>query len=76
MDDRAIARLHFPETNEAGVLFDAAGDKGLLNALLGAIANSRSYTGTTGQLLGIADSPFSSEQDLSKIGRASCRERV
>ncbi|MEG3848164.1 maltose alpha-D-glucosyltransferase [Microcoleus sp. herbarium19] len=66
-DDRAIARLHFPETNEVGVLFDAAGDKGFLSALLGAIATSRSYAGKTGQLLGIADSPFNSEQDLSHL---------
>ncbi|WP_333234528.1 MULTISPECIES: maltose alpha-D-glucosyltransferase [unclassified Microcoleus] len=66
-DDRAIARLHFPETNEVGVLFDAAGDKGFLSALLGAIASSRSYKGTAGQLVGIADSPFSSEQDLSHL---------
>ncbi|MEG4938887.1 maltose alpha-D-glucosyltransferase [Microcoleus sp. F4-D5] len=66
-DERAIARLHFPETNEVGVLFDAAGDKGFLSALLGAIASSRSYTGTAGQLVGIADSPFSSEQDLSQL---------
>ncbi len=66
-DERAIARLHFPETNEVGVLFDAAGDKGFLSALLGAIASSRSYTGTAGQLVGIADSPFSSEQDLSHL---------
>lgn len=66
-DERAIARLHFPETNEVGVLFDAAGDKGFLSALLGAIASSRSYKGTAGQLVGIADSPFSSEQDLSHL---------
>ncbi|MCC3404743.1 MAG: maltose alpha-D-glucosyltransferase [Microcoleus sp. PH2017_10_PVI_O_A] len=66
-DDRAIARLHFPESNEAGVLFDAAGDKGLLTALLRAIANSRSYKGTAGQLVGIADNIFSSDQDLSQL---------
>ncbi|WP_333332610.1 maltose alpha-D-glucosyltransferase [Microcoleus sp. BROC3] len=66
-DDRAIARLHFPETNEVGILFDAAGDKGFLSALLGAIASSRSYKGAAGQLVGIADSPFRSEQDLSHL---------
>lgn len=67
LDDRAIARLHFPESNEVGVLFDAAGDKGLLSALLGTIANSRSYAGVAGQLLGIPDIAFSSEQDLSNL---------
>src|SRR6476469_4074091 len=68
VDDRAIARLHFPETKkEIGVLFDAAGEKGFLSALLGAIANSRSYKGAAGQLVGIADSSFNSEQDLSQL---------
>ena len=66
-DDRAIARLHFPESSEAGVLFDAAGDKGLLSALLGAIATARTYAGKTGELLGIADQIFSSDQDLSNL---------
>ncbi|WP_293133669.1 maltose alpha-D-glucosyltransferase [Microcoleus sp. bin38.metabat.b11b12b14.051] len=67
VDDRAIARLHFPESSEAGVLFDAAGDKGLLSALLGAIATARTYPGKTGELLGIADQIFSSDQDLSNL---------
>ncbi|MCZ0900251.1 alpha-amylase, partial [Microcoleus sp. HI-ES] len=68
VDDRAIARLHFPETKkEIGVLFDAAGEKGFLTALLGAIGNSRSYRGVAGQLVGIADSAFSSEEDLSHL---------
>jgi RNA-directed DNA polymerase (EC 2.7.7.49) len=33
-NERAIAQIHFPETNEFGVLFDAATDKGFLSALL------------------------------------------
>ena len=66
-DARAIARIHFPETNEVGVLFDAATDQGFLSVLLEAIANSRSYTGAAGKLLGIPDKALTSEQDLSQL---------
>ncbi len=67
-DDRpTIARLHFPETKEVGVLFDAAGDKGFLSELLGAIATNASYKGTAGELVGIADNLLNSEQDLSQL---------
>lgn len=67
-DERAIAQINFSETNEVGVLFDAATDKYFLNALLEAIAHSRNYTGAAGKLLGIADNNvFPSEADLSQL---------
>ena len=66
-DERAIAQINFPETNEVGVLFDAATDKGFLSALLEAIAHSRNYTGMAGKLLGIAENVFPSEPDLSQL---------
>ncbi|MBE9123270.1 maltose alpha-D-glucosyltransferase [Tychonema sp. LEGE 07199] len=67
-DDRpTIAHLQFPETKEVGVLFDAAGDKGFLSELLGAIASNASYQGTAGELVGIADNFLNSEQDLSQL---------
>ncbi|MFM9264235.1 maltose alpha-D-glucosyltransferase [Tychonema sp. BBK16] len=66
-DERAIAQIQFPETNEVGVLFDAATDKGFLSALLDAIANSRNYTGAVGKLLGIAENVFTSEPDVSQL---------
>ncbi|MBE9093405.1 maltose alpha-D-glucosyltransferase [Tychonema sp. LEGE 07203] len=67
-DDRpTIAHLQFPETKEVGVLFDAAGDKGFLSELLEAIAANTSYKGTAGELVGIAENSFSSEQDLSQL---------
>ncbi|MBE9187627.1 maltose alpha-D-glucosyltransferase [Microcoleus sp. LEGE 07076] len=67
-DDRpSIARLQFPETKEVGVLFDAAGDKGFLSELLGTIATNASYKGSAGELVGISDNLFSSEQDLSQL---------
>lgn len=67
VDERTIAQIHFPETNEVGVLFDAATDKGFLSALLDAIAHSRNYTGAAGKLLGIAENVFPSESDLSQL---------
>ena len=66
-NERAIAQIHFPETNEFGVLFDAATDKGFLSALLEAIAHSRNYTGVAGKLLGIPDKALTSEPDLSQL---------
>ncbi len=66
-DERAIAQIHFPETNEVGVLFDAATDKGFLSALLEAIAHSRNYTGAAGKLLGITENVFPSEPDVSQL---------
>jgi len=66
-NERAIAQINFPETNEFGVLFDAATDKGFLSALLEAIAHSRNYTGVAGKLLGIPDKALTSEPDLSQL---------
>jgi maltose alpha-D-glucosyltransferase / alpha-amylase len=66
-DERGIARIQFLETNQVGVLFDAAADKSFLSSLLSAIANSRNYTGVAGQLVGITDNIFTSEQDLSLL---------
>ena len=66
-EERAIARIEFSETNEVGVIFDAAGDRGLLVALLEAIAHSRTYKGAAGELLGIPDNTFDAQQDLSHL---------
>jgi maltose alpha-D-glucosyltransferase / alpha-amylase len=66
-EERAIARVEFSETNEVGVMFDAASDRGLLVTLLEAIGHSRTYKGETGQLLGIADSAFGSDKDVSHL---------
>lgn len=58
MPQTAVVRLQVQGKNEAGILFDASTDKNFLTLPLEAIASSRTYKGSAGELVATATASF------------------